>query len=72
MLSFLEGLFCVQPLVPFLLLVFPSLSWLCPFLQISNRLFWVCSSTFLCFVFFLCSDLKVVFKRIVYPVLSWC
>ena len=48
---------------------FPFLSWLCPFLKSSNRFFWICLSTFLCFVL-LCSDLKVVFKRIVYPVLS--
>ena len=69
MLSFLEGPFRVQPFVPFLTLVFPFKFWLCLFLQNSNRLFWVCPSTFLCFVL-LCSDLKVVFKRIVYPVLS--
>ena len=35
------------------------------FLHKSNCLFWVCLSTFLCFVL-LCSDLKVVFKRIIY------
>ena len=29
------------------------------------------SSTFWCFVL-LCSDLKVVFKRTIYPNLSWC
>ena len=40
------------------------------FLQKSNCLFWFCLSTFWCFVL-LCSDLKVVFKRIIYPVLSW-
>ena len=28
-------------------------------------------STFWCFVLF-CSDLKVFFKRLIYPVLSWC
>ena len=44
-------------------------SWLCPFLQNSNSLFWVCLSTFLCFVL-LCSDLKVVFKRTIYAVIK--
>ena len=40
------------------------------FSQKSNCLFWVCLSTF--WFFFLCSDLRIVFKRRIYPVLSWC
>ena len=54
MLYFLEGSVQVQPFVPFLLLV-------CSFFDLIV--------TFWCFVL-LCSDLKVVFKRIIYPVLS--
>ena len=71
MLSFLEVPVCVQPFVPFSLLVFSFVVLVVSFSQKSNCLFWVCLSTFWCFVL-LCSDLKVVFKRIVYPVLSWC
>ena len=70
MLFFLEGPFCVQPFVPFFNWFFPFLSWLCPFFRNSNCLFWVYLLTFLRFDC-LCSDLKVVFKRIIYPVLSW-
>ena len=55
----------------FLLLVFSFVVFVLSFLQKSNCLFWSCLSTFWRFVL-LCSDLKVVFKRITYPVLSWC
>ena len=71
MLSFFEGPVLVQPFVPFLSLVFSFVVLVVSFSQKSKFLFWVCLSTFWCFVL-LCSDLKVVFKRIVYPVLSWC
>ena len=67
-LSFLEGHFSVQTFVLFLFLVFLFL--FVSFFRKTNRLVWVCFSTFLCFIRF-CSDLKVVFKRIIYPVLSW-
>ena len=70
MLSFLEGPFCVQPFKPFLTDFFPFLSWLCPFLKIQIVCFAFVFRLFVlfCFVF---SDLKVVFKRIIYPVVSW-
>ena len=55
----------------FILLVFPFFVLVVPFSQKSNRLFWVCRSTFWCFVL-LCSDLKVFFKRTIYPVIIWC
>ena len=71
MLSFLEGPVLVQLFVPFLLLVFYFVVLVISFSQKSNCLFWFCLSTYWCFVL-LCSDLKVVFKRIIYPVLSWC
>ena len=72
MLSFCGGPVCVQPFVLFLLLVFSFfLSWLCPFLKNQIVFFWVCRSTFWCFVL-LCSVLKVFFKRTIYPVLIWC
>ena len=57
----------------FMLSFITSVFFCCPglfFLQKSNGLFWVCLSTFWCFVLS-GSDLKVVFKRIIYPVLSW-
>ena len=75
MLSFWRVLFLVQPFMlfvtSFFLLVFSFVVLVLSFSQKSNSLFWVCFSTFLCFVL-LCSDLKVVFKRIIYPVLTWC
>ena len=68
---FLEGPVLVQTFMPFLLLVFSFVVSVLSFLQISNCSFWVCLPTFWCFVL-LCSDSKVVLKRIIYPVLSWC
>ena len=49
------------------LLVFSFVVLVLSFPQKSNCLFWVCLSTFWCFVL-LCLDLKLVFRRIFYPV----
>ena len=49
--------------------MFSSVVLVFSFSQKPNCLFRVCISTFWCFVL-LCSDLKVVLKRIIYPVLS--
>ena len=62
MLSLLEGPVLVQFFVPFLLLVSSFVVLVMSFSQKSNCLFWVCLSTFWCFVL-LCSDLKIVFKK---------
>ena len=71
MLSFWKVLFYFNLSCYFLLLVFSFVVLVMSFSQNSNCLFWVYLSTFWCFVL-LCSDLKVVFKRIIYPVFSWC
>ena len=71
MLSFLEGPVLVQSFVPFLLLIFSFVVLVVNFSQKSNCLLRVFISIFWCFVL-LCSDLKVVFKRKIFPVLSWC
>ena len=69
MLSFLGDPVCVQPFVPFFYWFFPFFVLVVFFSQKSNRFVWVCLSTFWCLVLS-CSDLRVVFKRIIYPVLS--
>ena len=68
---FLEGPASFNLSCCFLLLVFSFVVLVMSFSQKSICLFCVCLSTFWCFVLF-CSDLKVVFKRIIYQVLSWC
>ena len=59
--SFWRFLFLVQPLMLFFLLVFSFVVLVMSLFQKSKCLFWVCLSTFCCFVL-LCSDLKLVFK----------
>ena len=51
--SFFGESFLCSFFVPFLLLVFSFLSWLCPSLQNSNCLFSVCLSTFIVFCSFM-------------------
>ena len=68
---FLEGPVLIQLFVLFFIISGFFCFLVMSFSQKSNCLFWVSLSTFWCFVF-LCSVLKVVFKRIIYLLLSWC
>ena len=70
MLSFLEGSVLIQLFVPFLTgFFFCCLSYV--FSSIIQLFVLGFFFGFWCFVL-LSSDLKVVFKRIIYLVLSWC
>ena len=64
---FLEGPVLVQLFMPFFVISVFFCCLILSFLQKSTFLFWVCLTTFWCFVL-LCSDLKVVFEKIIYPV----
>ena len=68
--SFFVGSFFVFDLLSLFYYCFFFVFVLVSCSQKSNRLVWVCLSTFLGFTHLLL-DLKVVFKRIIYPVLSW-
>ena len=61
----------VQLFMPFFITSVFFVVLVLSFLQKSSCLIWFYVSTFGCFVLS-CSDLKEVFKRIIYPVLSWC